>query len=939
MSFPDDLPRGERDHFNHLVMALSDRSPALAKAFTKASTTVFEQLTVDQRTRWAEIGLSLSAHGWKSVNLACEMFAASEAMLRVASIASIVRLVDILDDVSVHSVELASSFLKGAPALFDRLLDENHETFLDLAETISARSKADIWMYFERGPDLLDAFNLPTSNKFVTLAVTLISKSREPPFQLLSRLSSAVDKLPRNEHENLYRLAADIAGKDVHAATEFLTLTPRLRELLTPENLEAWVEQGLAAGDIGAFFKLESITAENTLARLSGRVEFEREANMLQLFGQALAGEKVHVQPVHVLAGKRTGWQGTRTATTDGNNIFVPEYIDLFGNRAENLEAWRVFIAHQAGRLQFGSFGFRFGAHGHCLPSTLADREHRTASALSAMQRYFDLFDDRALVHTLFWLTEDRRIDACVSLEYPGLRDATRRIRRQEGASRPNPHSLGLRQAFVENLIQLSLEYPSGTAWPVELDAVITTAAGVLAMAARPGMNVQDSAEISAWLYDLAITLPSGRYPKSWEPIDPARVPRYDALPSVPPLPTFMTEGDDDYVPLPPAHWGDFKPEWIQTFEELMSQPDLNSLDPERLAELIEKSVEVADDCTDDLLQEVVIAQELVSDDADLQAFEAPVEFEEDADVIDWHHYDEWDFRANDYLGSWCRVGERAVPEGDIAYYEDTLARHHGLVLDIRKQFEMMRPESHRKIKNLQDGHEIDLEKAIEFYVDKKAGTGPTARFYARRDKIERSVAAAFLLDMSWSTDEPAGHANDRGRRIIDLERDATVLIIEALEAIGDAYGIFGFSGYGRKNVSYHVIKNLEEPHSDTVRKRIDEIQPLRSTRMGAAIRHTRTKLDAYPARVKLMIVISDGRPQDQGYGEHNDDFDYAVHDTHQALLEAKHAGVVPFLITVDKDGPDYLKAMCGDMGYEIVEDLASLPRRLPSLYRYLATG
>ncbi|MBD3648803.1 MAG: hypothetical protein HUJ31_15440, partial [Pseudomonadales bacterium] len=261
MSFPDDLTPRERDHFNHLVMELSDRSPALADAFTEASKTVLKQLTIDQRTYWADMGMRLSAHGWKSVNLACELFAASEDMLRVASTANIVRLVNIIDDVSVHSVELASSFLKGAPGLFERLLDDNHETFLDLAETIASRSKADIWMYFERGPELLDAFNLPTSNNFVTLAVTLISKSGEPPFQLLSRLSDAVDRLAPEEHEELYRLTDRIATGNVHAATDFLTRAPRLRQLLTLENLEIWVERGLSSSDIGAFFQLESVTA------------------------------------------------------------------------------------------------------------------------------------------------------------------------------------------------------------------------------------------------------------------------------------------------------------------------------------------------------------------------------------------------------------------------------------------------------------------------------------------------------------------------------------------------------------------------------------------------------------------------------------------------------------------------------------------------------
>ena len=231
-----------------------------------------------------------------------------------------------------------------------------------------------------------------------------------------------------------------------------------------------------------------------------------------------------------------------------------------------------------------------------------------------------------------------------------------------------------------------------------------------------------------------------------------------------------------------------------------------------------------------------------------------------------------------------------------------------------------------------------------------------------------RDVAVAFLLDMSASTDEEiekqrqkydandqddfdgdprkyfqwlaarrAKNAIEPPKRIIDLEKESTVLIVEALEAIGDSYGIFGFSGYGRDNVEFHVIKNLDEQMSETIHKRIDKIEPIRSTRMGPAIRHTIHKLDEHEAKVKILILVSDGRPQDHGYGRDRTEKEYAVHDTKQALLEAKRKGITPFLITVDKEGHDYLKQMCDDIGYEVVDDLETLPRRLPTLYRHLA--
>jgi nitric oxide reductase activation protein len=173
-------------------------------------------------------------------------------------------------------------------------------------------------------------------------------------------------------------------------------------------------------------------------------------------------------------------------------------------------------------------------------------------------------------------------------------------------------------------------------------------------------------------------------------------------------------------------------------------------------------------------------------------------------------------------------------------------------------------------------------------------------------------------------------------KRIIDVEKEAMVLLINALEAIGDVYGIYGFSGYGRENVEFYTVKDLNENFSDKVKRRIDRIAPLHATRMGPAIRHTTTKLDKVEARTKLLFLISDGRPQDRGYSREGVEKEYSVHDTKMALNEAKAKGVNAFALTVDKNGHDYLKTMCSDMGYEVLDDIYALPQRMLYLYKRL---
>ena len=326
--------------------------------------------------------------------------------------------------------------------------------------------------------------------------------------------------------------------------------------------------------------------------------------------------------------------------------------------------------------------------------------------------------------------------------------------------------------------------------------------------------------------------------------------------------------------------------------------------------------------------------------------------------------YDEWDFRAEDYKPRWCNERQKTMQEGDPTYFGATLNEYGTLVTRIRRQFEMMVPEMFRKERKLIDGEDIDIDDVIENMVDIKTGSSPDEKFYWRRNKVQRDVAVAFLLDTSASTaeaiDEGKGKQDDwdapddpveymvwlrtrRGeqmrrsyKRIIDMEKESMVLLINALEAIGDTYGIYGFSGYGRENVEFYTVKDLQETFSDRVKRRIDRIAPLHATRMGPAIRHAAYKLENTDARTKILFLISDGRPQDRGYSREGVEKEYAVHDTKMALDEAKRQGINSFCLTVDKNGHDYLKTMCSDMGYEILDDINDLPERLLVLYRRL---
>jgi nitric oxide reductase activation protein len=433
---------------------------------------------------------------------------------------------------------------------------------------------------------------------------------------------------------------------------------------------------------------------------------------------------------------------------------------------------------------------------------------------------------------------------------------------------------------------------------------------------------------------------------------------------------------------------GEFKPELVQLLMRLRQEKETGQtraspqpLSPEQLRQLMQKSVEITlnDMVEGDLSESSALFLANLLKETTPQRPEKRLPYQEGqarlgmpregdegelAPEPNYSYYDEWDFRASDYKPRWCRVAEYSLSEGGAQFFEQTLMKHASLVAQTRRQFELLRPEVFRKIKRLLDGEEFDLDAVVDFLVERHSGHQPTGKVYWRRNKVERDVAVAFLLDMSASTDEEImKHERRYGqdefgddprryfswwmsrraqdmltppKRIIDLEKESTVLLIKALETIGDSYGIYGFSGYGRENVEFYVIKDLEEPFSERIKRRIDKITPVRSTRMGPAIRHATTKLDAHQAKVRILFLVSDGRPQDHGYGRDRTEKEYAIHDTHVALLEAKRKGIVPFCLTVDRYGHDYLKQMCDDIGYAVVADIESLPSRITTLYRRL---
>ncbi|MBC7796308.1 MAG: VWA domain-containing protein, partial [Pyrinomonadaceae bacterium] len=305
--------------------------------------------------------------------------------------------------------------------------------------------------------------------------------------------------------------------------------------------------------------------------------------------------------------------------------------------------------------------------------------------------------------------------------------------------------------------------------------------------------------------------------------------------------------------------------------------------------------------------------------------------------------YDEWDRELNDFRLGWCRVIEKRSRRGDRSFVELARERHKGVISSIRHQFQLMKPENLTRIHNELDGEDYDLNAVVEFIVDKRSAKTSASnineRLYTKKLRKQRDVAVSFLLDQSSSTARtiarnPLQPYTHPGRRIIEIEKDSLVLMSEALEAVGDVYSIYGFTSEGRRNVKFYVVKDFQEKYGEEIEKRIGGITFQNNTRLGAAIRHAGAKLLKQDARTKLMIILTDGRPYDHDYG----DAKYAREDVREALRDAKLNGITPFCVTIDRDSESELKDLYGDVGYTIIDDVLSLPERMPNIYRRLTS-
>ncbi len=328
------------------------------------------------------------------------------------------------------------------------------------------------------------------------------------------------------------------------------------------------------------------------------------------------------------------------------------------------------------------------------------------------------------------------------------------------------------------------------------------------------------------------------------------------------------------------------------------------------------------------------------------------------------HAVDEWDWHAQRFLPGWCTLYEQRLQGRDTRFIHGVRRRHSALARDVHRSLAALRPEALLRVHGADDGDELELDRVIEALVERRAGRTHDRALYLRRDRAQRDVCAVFLVDTSASTDFvlrdphapppalPAPSQDDEvylyagalataaasqeppPRRVIDVAKETLALMCDALQALGDRFAVYAFSGHGRAQVEFRVVKHFDDAVTSHTAAALSALRPQGATRAGAAIRHASALLARQPQRHKVLIVVSDGYPEDIDYGPEPRDLRYAIEDTAHALREAQGMGIDSFNLSIDPAGHDYLRRMCPHERYMVIADVAALPGELTKVYQ-----
>ena len=731
-----------------------------------------------------------------------------------------------------------------------------------------------------------------------------------------------------------------VVRADVHLIESFLAGMKKGLRLLTPAALDRFISAALVKTiqrpeSAASFLSLDSRQGRDTFAELQVAVSLREVEAQLNRYLGARTGLQISVRPLSALDGRLSPISATAvTACTDGRFIYMPEEIAFYGHKQANTDLYRCLARFESGHHEFGTFDFdlerlfdRCQALTDCCSALdglgIPPVSDRPTTMTSDLERFLGLFPLPALAADLFTVFEHGRIRRMLGRRYPGLVLSFLPILQSEAG----PSQGVMDDLYAVIALGLPPSSASGTG-DVRYHLVKGLLAQFVEHTETGECRVESSGELVVLSYrEVANTLteyaPGQASGQAYRPLQTPfdRHLRPDLVHAA------GQALDQKVLALKErlaekgfrVYRADLR-KHLETHQGLVRADDL--------AAMLENASNIADPGnhgTPPPSEElsVQLAQDLP------ELFDTlPPEDETEAQAETWHP--EWDCNLGDYLTAHTRVRDRAVTGSENRFYSRVLQRHRGLVKRIRTAFELLKPEGLKLYRQWIEGDAFDYRALLDFVLDKKAGITPSERLYIKRLKVNRDVAVLLLVDLSRSTANPVAGST---ARVLDVAKEAIVLFSEALEVVGDIYAIAGFSGNGRLGVDYFHIKDFSEPMNEAIRNRIDAMVPQRNTRMGAAIRHAAAQFAAVTSRVRLLITIGDGFPNDLGYKKR-----YAVEDTRRAIseLRSRHIHVHAITINIDTADDGRLDDLYGEIHHNVIANVVDLPEKLWRIYGML---
>ena len=718
---------------------------------------------------------------------------------------------------------------------------------------------------------------------------------------------------------------------------------------------EDWYRSGMevleySADGARAYFSLETKNALAAVEQSMQGVPLRQIARTLKLFAQGMCGTDVAIEvlPETSFITNLTGSDGKHCraqVSADGKTIFLPALMRQGLSREHNVRCYTVMTAHEAGHLEFGTYRVAFTKL-HDMAQDIHERYPQNPAEskeleLNTLGDLFGLYPQKGVIQDLWEILEDARVEFLLQQEYPGLRQDLAALTKEAVKTRSFLHGMTVREVVLDALLLRFAGEPSGIGEQRDLQEVVARTWELAQTILHPKATAEEAIALADRIYQVLDNMIA-----KLSPSDKNELREEDGEESsdVGAGPRAAEETSDEYRPITNlAYRGTMDPDLVQgQGGDDTGGQSLSGQSPEKNEATLEGGSHPS-------LQEGSAGQASRKDMDHHESGQSQQEYGQ-SPLEQWleiagnqrteHRmtkdgaqeilYDEWDGTLHDYRPRWCRVIEQIGKEGSSEFVDHTLAAYGQEIRLLRRYFETIRPTALRRLGRQDIGDDIDVDAVVRRVVDKRVGGEPSDRVYLRRERHDRQVAAAFLIDMSGSTGRQIGSGV---RRVIDIEKEGLILLSEALGAIGDAYALYGYSGQGRGQVEITTLKDFDDASLSRAALRIGAITPMKQNRDGAAIRHAVHRLLQQPARARLLVVISDGKPLDDGYGD-----EYALEDTKMALRETRMKDIHPFCITVDQAAGDYLARMYGEVGFLVVDDVAGLPTRLPRIYHRLTT-